>query len=103
MGCSKQHVADTLKRLLDDGAVRVHEGVAAHGAGWWRAWRSAATVDVDLGEADITSPDVWDFYTWALAVSDRLAGSTETGLEELDGPWRTRDGQATLGELDPPD
>jgi len=89
---SKRHVAQTLARLVDAGAVECREGAGDYGADVYRALAGTAPATtglVDLEPTDdivaqITNNSVWDSYTWAFAISsperfDSITTTASTG------------------------
>jgi hypothetical protein len=75
VGCSKEHARDTLKRLVQQGIVNVHENAGGHGAHLYRVLAGIATqrpgehVDLSPGCDDTTNDGVCRYSTWSLAVS----------------------------------
>lgn len=104
-GVSKRHVAKTLSRLADAGAVDVREGVGDYGADVYKALAGeqlTATGGVaDLGTDKIANTPVWNTYTWSFAISttDDVDGGSDgappAATESPDGS------QSHLGAFEP--
>ena len=96
VGCSKEHVRETLGRLEEKGLVDREEGAGAYGADVYRD-DGAEPEAVDLGE--IANDRLMDLSRWSLAIDDRHA------REDVDAAVgaepSTADGGVTAG--DPPD
>jgi hypothetical protein len=100
---SKQHVANTLSRLVENGDATVREGVAEHGADAYWVESAGESGVVDLDSREITNSDVWDNYTWELTVS-RLQNNQAGHAESTSRPdgGETSSQPATEGD-GPPD
>jgi hypothetical protein len=79
VGCSKQHVHDTMSKLESEGLVVRKSGVGKHGADVFEAddsldsGRSAGSVDLndfqpDTGPTGASTPTYEDTHTWRLAM-----------------------------------
>ena len=70
VGCIKEHVRRTLRRLERWGTVRCREAAGDHGADVYRLISGETPSGVvDFGEAPkIANWDVWGSYTWSLAI-----------------------------------
>ncbi|MXV62057.1 hypothetical protein GS429_08285 [Natronorubrum sp. JWXQ-INN-674] len=99
VGCSKEHVRQTLERLSDnefgEPAVHVSEGVGSHGATLYSESGTPSSGFVDLQESPTTP--YGDSSRWSLAIRDPTTrgdvdqgvsdGSSETPTEVWD--WRS--------------
>ncbi|WP_423751084.1 hypothetical protein [Salinirarus marinus] len=66
--CSKRHVAETLKRLVENGRASAREGLGAHGATMYTDDGALPSGLVDLDIDEIENSHVWDTYTWSFAI-----------------------------------
>ena len=96
VGCSKEHVRQTLDRLREEKVVQAFEGGGAHGATLYRDTGLPNSGFVDLEESP-TLP-YRDTNTWSLAIRDPTANNTD--MSPPDGAsdtankwdWRRTDG-----------
>jgi hypothetical protein len=102
-GASKQHVSETLSRLVENGDATVREGVAEHGADAYWVDSGGGLGVAELESEDIANSDVWDNYTWELTVS-RLQNNQAGHAESTSRPdgGETSSQPATEGDS-PPD
>jgi hypothetical protein len=98
VGCSKEHVRRTLRRLEAMETVQALEEAGSHGATLYCADGLPNTGAVELGA--ITNSDIQDPYTWSLAIRDPVAPQLGvTTAAETDDPtadpatadWNWRD------------
>jgi hypothetical protein len=103
VGCSKEHVADTLNRLADADKVRVREGVGDYGADVYRDDDTGVNGVVSLDGVSITNTTVWGSYTWEFVIREEDAPDTDPasgfsrGSSSMDGT--TDDGGGGLDEF----
>jgi len=99
VGCSKEHVRDTLDRLADRELVARRERAGADGADVYRD-ADADTALLDLALDGTTNDALCNSNRWSLAVHDRHAPPSDA----LGGTPRSRTGlDAVAGGSDPPD
>lgn len=98
VGCSKEHVRTTLRRLADrddSPAVQAYTGAGEHGATLYADSGTPNNGMVDVGTAnhDVSGP-----YTWALAIRDPVVDKTAPADDsippdqEVSAVWNWRDG-----------
>lgn len=83
VGCSKEHVRSTLKRLVDRDAVQAVDASGPHGATLFGDAGVAPSGVVEVTPDEIANGPVWGSYTWALAIRDpteRDIGPTGGGI-----------------------
>jgi len=85
VGCSKEHVRSTLRRLEEQGSVDAFERSGTHGATLYADSGLPTSGAVDLGAEESANSPVLDSYTWALAVSDPAAGGEGDLTETVGG------------------
>jgi hypothetical protein len=106
VGCSKEHVRTTLKRLCDDEfgnpAVQAFEKAGDHGATVYADSGAPNAGVVDTTSQLTTNDHVLDSYTWSLAIRDPTVSTEheETATTESGGgEW---DWQSAASTGDPP-
>ncbi|WP_232703507.1 hypothetical protein [Halobacterium wangiae] len=81
VGCSKEHVRNTLSRLHDLDAVQALEGQDEHGATLYADDGLPTSGVADLSP-DTANNGVWEFYTASLAIRDPVAPATPMNAGE---------------------
>jgi len=80
--CTKEHVRQTLREYVDDGAVHVRKGAGEHGRDVYRATAGLSPT----GLADVTPDEIANGHvegpcTWSLAVSPAVAPGDVTSAD----------------------
>ena len=93
VGCTNQHVRDTLDWLREDETVVRQEGGGAYGA---TVWKDAGASPHGIAELDTANDDVQESYTWSFGIE----ATEPDGYGKLDtsGEVDAHNGGDRLGE-----
>lgn len=93
VGCTNQHVRDTLDWLREDDTVVRQEGGGAYGA---TVWKDAGASPHGIAELDTANDDVQESYTWSFGIE----ATEPDGYGKLDtsGEVDAHNGGDRLGE-----